>query len=456
MGKGGKKTVVGLAPDEVMHPGQLQKAYAERWVAIDDVEYNVTNFKHPGGSVINYYLANTNADATEAYREFHFRSSVADKYLKSLPSRPAKIKRKDRNDYKMLENFKKFRADLVARGFFDTSPAHVVRRIGEVAAMFVAGYFLISQGWTLSAILVLGVAGAHCGWIQHEGGHNSLTGKMWLDKRIQSAFIGFGLGSSPTTWNNMHQKHHSTPQKINHDVDLDTLPFVAFFKTAAEASRRPGSIRSWWIRYQAYTFLPVTSGGFVMAFWLLVLHPMKSYAKGNWEALSWMASSHIVNTAIIMHLGNFGFLAAYGIFWAAKWISGAYLFGHFALSHTHCDVVNSNEHRNWVEYATHHAVDIDPSKGWINWVMGYLNCQVIHHLFPSMPQYRQPEVSKLWTTFCKENGLRYEITSYSDSWARMLGNLDTVGKYYAAKIDKEGKISRHTLLKGNMVVDKTA
>jgi fatty acid desaturase len=30
----------------------------------------------------------------------------------------------------------------------------------------------------------------------------------------------------------------------------------------------------------------------------------------------------------------------------------------------------------------------------VDWVMGYLNYQVIHHMFPAMPQYRGPAVSK--------------------------------------------------------------
>lgn len=308
--------------------------------------------------------------------------------------------------------------------------------------MFGMGYCLIFFGWTLSAVLMLGLAGAHSGWLQHEGGHNSLTGNIYWDKRIQAAFIGFGLGSSGLTWNNMHQKHHSTPQKVNHDVDLDTLPFVAFFNTAVEASRRPDSIRGWWMRAQAFTFLPITSGGFVMLFWLLVLHPMKALAAKNIEALMWMASSHVINTVVISHVGKMSYLAAYGVFWGAKWVSGVYLFGHFSTSHTHCDTVPSNEHRNWVEYATHHSVDIDPSKAWINWVMGYLNCQTIHHLFPSCPQFRQPEISKMWVEFCKENGLRYEIISYWEAWSRTFRNLHSVGGYYADKIAKEGTIKR--------------
>jgi hypothetical protein len=57
-----------------------------------------------------------------------------------------------------------------------------------------------------------------------------------IDRIIGRFFIGFGLANSGSMWANMHNKHHSTPQKINHDIDLDTMPFVGFFKEAAEKS----------------------------------------------------------------------------------------------------------------------------------------------------------------------------------------------------------------------------
>lgn len=39
---------------------------------------------------------------------------------------------------------------------------------------------------------------------------------------------GLGCGMSGAWWRNQHNKHHATPQKMKHDVDLDTLPLVAF------------------------------------------------------------------------------------------------------------------------------------------------------------------------------------------------------------------------------------
>lgn len=227
----------------------------------------------------------------------------------------------------------------------------------------------------------------------------------------------------------MHNKHHATPQKIGHDLDLDTTPLAAFFDTACE-DNRPRPFLKNWLRFQAWTFLPITSGMFVMAMWLLFLHPREVLRKGLWERGFWMLSAHVVRTALISHVTGWSVASSYAALWACFWVSGVYLFGHFSLSHTHLPVVDREEHKTWVHYAVEHTADINPDNPLINWIMGYLNCQVLHHLFPNMPQFRQPAVSKLFRKFAKDNGLNYIVMSYAEAWKATMGNLDHVGKHY--------------------------
>ena len=343
----------------------------------------------PSGSVIFYMLANTGADATEAFKEFHMRSPKAWKMLRALPSRPAERTRMDHPDGPLLEDFAKWRAGLEKEGFFKPSAAHLAYRFAELAAMFAVGTWLMSMGWAVAASVVYGAFfGARCGWVQHEGGHNSLTGCIWWDKRIQAATCGFGLATSGDMWNQMHNKHHATPQKVRHDMDLDTTPTVAFFPTAVEDNRRgrvaPGPAephtipvhtrrllyllvsycarthsphpRPWpatsqlishttqvipsytsktltltlscernechgpdsrprgfnrlWARYQAWTFVPVTSGILVPLFWMYFLHPRQAVRKGNAEEATWMFLSHVIRTAVIKYAGGYGWPVA--------------------------------------------------------------------------------------------------------------------------------------------------
>jgi fatty acid desaturase len=266
----------------------------------------------------------------------------------------------------------------------------------------------------------------------HEAGHYSLTGSIPLDRQLQMVTYGLGCGMSACYWRNQHNKHHATPQKEGHDMDLDTTPLVAFFDRAVETNRpRPHS--RLWLRFQAWTFLPVTSGLFVMAFWVLFLHPRQvGKARDGAQAL-WMLAFHVVRPLLVAWAAGCSFFQGYAFTWASIWLSGMYLFGHFATSHTHLDVVPGDEHRNWVRYAVDHTVDISPDNPLVNWAMGYLNCQVIHHLFPQMPQCVQPEVSRRFRKFAREWGLKYHIIGYGEAWHKTFANLVAVGEAYYEK-----------------------
>ena len=319
-----EKTTNNNNNNKKMEPAQVAKTFERQWVKIGDLEYDITDMKHPGGSVIYYMLSNVGADATEAFREFHYRSKKAEKMLKLLPQRKyeAKNHSKDNNsnyqpidtsDSAMLKDFASFRLGLEKEGYFTPSPGHVAYRIVELVFMFALATCLMAKGYTKLSVITYGAFfGARCGWVQHEGGHNSLTGNIWIDKRIQACLMGFGLGTSGDMWNVMHNKHHATPQKIRHDMDLDTTPAVAFFDTAVEENRDRGFSRLW-SRFQAWTFVPITSGVFVMAFWLYVLHPSKVFKKKNWEEAFWMLSSHVVRASLIqlVHPGDVSFARAW-------------------------------------------------------------------------------------------------------------------------------------------------
>jgi fatty acid desaturase len=41
---------------------------------------------------------------------------------------------------------------------------------------------------------------------------------------------------------------------------------------------------------------------------------------------------------------------------------------------------------------------------WVDWWMSYLNYQVEHHLFPSMPQFRHPQTSIHVQALFKKHG----------------------------------------------------
>ncbi len=173
MGKGGEKVVDSGVKKEVLIDGEL---------------YDVTNFKHPGGSVMDFY-AGKGIDASQSFHQFHVRSKKVDKYMKSLPHRPADAKMikdarslDDKQD-QLLKDFDAFTKQLEAEGYFKPSLIHVTYRISEILALYGAGFWLMKNYNGNVAMFVVGIvlaaiAQGRCGWLMHEGGHISLTGEL--------------------------------------------------------------------------------------------------------------------------------------------------------------------------------------------------------------------------------------------------------------------------------------
>jgi hypothetical protein len=165
-----------------------------------------------------------------------------------------------------------------------------------------------------------------------------------------------------------------------------------------------------------------------------------------------MSASHIVLPYIFYTAsgnGDRGVLWCYFLLMIANFWNFIYLFGHFSLSHSYMDVIPENKHLLWFEYAIGHTVNISTKSALVTWIMGYLNFQIEHHLFPSMPQYKNVIAAPYVRRFCEKwsvtadadadadadanadaKYLQYTEHSYSTAWRMMLSNLNQVGKHY--------------------------
>jgi fatty acid desaturase len=117
-------------------------------------------------------------------------------------------------------------------------------------------------------------------------------------------------------------------------------------------------------------------------------------------------------------------------------LAGAYIFTNFAMSHTHLDVVQADEHVHWCEYSSNHTTNL--SNHWfVNWWMAYLNFQIEHHMFPAMPQFRHPATSIRVRELFNKHGLTYDVRGYFSCLGETLQNLHDVGHFEHDKENDE-------------------
>lgn len=163
------------------------------------------------------------------------------------------------------------------------------------------------------------------------------SGIIKIDRLLQIALYGIGCGMSASWWRNQHNKHHSMPQKLDYDVDLNTLPLVCFTEKVAKKIGLPLKV---WIRLQAVMF-PVITTLLVALGWQFYLHPRHIVRTKNLAEASSLAVRFVVFFIFIVPafgLGN-GFL----LYLAYTWFGSNYIFLNFAVSHTHLPVVAKDD-----------------------------------------------------------------------------------------------------------------
>lgn len=415
----------------VAAPGKME-------VLINERIYDVTEFakRHPGGSIIRF---SAGTDGTAAFTEFHHRCPKAAAVLKSLPYRPDDGEfgkaTGGRGRQSLLKDFAVLREQLVKEGLFEPSLTYTVLRLLELVVMHAVGIYMVrtsTTAWELRSVLglvLLGLGQARCGWYMHEGGHYSLTGNIRADRMLQLFSMGLGCGMSAAWWRNQHNKHHAAAQKIKHDVDLETLPLIAFNRVIM---RRASPAMRKWLRFQAYLFTPVITTLVALA-WQSFLHPRHAYRIGRYDELAVFAVRYTAWAALFAT--RFGAATAVGMYFFYLMIGASYIFMTFGVSHSHRPVLMPDEHTDWVGYSANHTINCTPSL-LCNWWMGYLNFQIEHHLFPSMPQFRHPTIAPRIKAFFESHGLEYDVRDFFVALWDTLRNLNDVAShdYEAEKV----------------------
>lgn len=126
-------------------------------------------------------------------------------------------------------------------------------------------------------------------------------------------------------------------------------------------------------------------------------------------------------------IGHWLFLGQIG-FWPgviSSWVISVYLFLNFTLSHTHLPVTTEPTH--WVEYSLLHTADVEQTP-WCDWWMGYLNYQIEHHLFPTMPQFRHPLIKDRVKALAEKHNISYIVHSYAGAIKTTFKNMSNVSR----------------------------
>jgi len=303
---------------------------------------------------------------------------------------------------------------------------HYAVRISVTLLAFLAlcaAFVLAGDTWyQLGIAAALGLASTQLAFLGHDGGHQQVC----RSKRAND-LIGIGIGDllvglSYGWWLDKHNRHHANPNHEEHDPDIGDS--VLAFTTAHIAGRTGGPYRLI-ARYQAWLFFPM------LCFEGLQLHvaSVRSLILGKQRRYrrieSVLLSAHLVGylAGVFLVLSPVKALAFIAVHQA---IFGLYMGSSFAPNHKGMAVIAPGEQLDFLRRQVLTSRNV--RGGWFtDLLLGGLNYQIEHHLFPNMPRPNLRKAQRLVFQYCQEHQISYTETSLVGSYAAALGYLHRLG-----------------------------
>jgi linoleoyl-CoA desaturase len=233
----------------------------------------------------------------------------------------------------------------------------------------------VAQTWWQGLVLalVLGLAAAGIGFnIQHDGVHQAYSDHPWINSLMAGTLELIGGSSYIWRWKHV-VLHHTYVNITGHDTDID-LGILARFT--------PHQKRRAFHRWQHLYLWPLY--GFLAIKWQL-LDDFRKLIRGRISNQPFPRPKG--RNLVVLVAGKVIFLTlAFGI---------PLLFHSARIEHP------------WAIHQTETTVDFARTSRVVTWLVGGLNFQIEHHLFPRISHVNYPAISALVQETCRDFGIRY-------------------------------------------------
>lgn len=335
---------------------------------------------------------------------------------RTSPARPA---------LRLLSTYSDLSRRVQAAGLLERRRGYYWPRIAACALAFSGiwvGVGLLGNSW-LQLVLAgaFGVVVTQFAFLGHDGAHRQIFASFRWNEWSGRIFACLFAGLSYSWWMSKHTRHHGAPNQEGRDTDIDS---VAMALTPAAGLRRHG-ITAWVARGQGWFFLPIL----LLEGLNLHLDSFRSLlfvrgVKRRWTDLGLVTFRLAANLAVLFALLPPGKAAAFfGVELAAL---GVFMGGAFAPNHTGMPIVAAGVRLDFLRRQVLMSRNI--SGGWfVDFLMGGLNHQIEHHLFPSMPRPNLRRARPMVREFCAQHGVAYTETTLIGSYRVIIRYLTKVG-----------------------------
>jgi fatty acid desaturase len=297
---------------------------------------------------------------------------------------------------------------------------YLVKVTLTIAAFFAGWVLLVLAGDTwraLAAAPLLGMLFTQLGFIGHDAGHNQVfrarRHNRLLGLAVGNALIGLSFG----WWVPKHNAHHAHPNEVGRDPDVGE---GAALPPSDAPGEGPGPVAAWLARWQAPLFFPLmvlrSSGMHVLG--------IQRLARRRDRASAIEASLLILHAALYLTvvLWVLSPLKALAFILAQQAVFSVYLGVSFAPNHKGMPIIESAAAAGFARRQVITARNIRGGR-LTTFMLGGLNYQIEHHLFPSMPRPNLRRVQGLVRDFCAATELGYAEDSFAGSFRQITRHL---------------------------------
>jgi len=285
----------------------------------------------------------------------------------------------------------------------------------------VTGFILLGDSWfQLLIAAALGLVFTQIAFLAHEAAHRQILAGGPANDRLARLLAG-SIGMSYSWWDSKHSRHHSNPNRVGKDPDIevDTISFIE--EDAAQAR----GLRRLLTRRQGWLFFPLlTLEGLNLHF-----HSLKYLVRRQPVAGRWIELGLIVGRFALLLLPVFLVLPlgmAFAFIGVQLAVFGVYMGASFAPNHKGMPVI---AHDAKLDFFTKQVRTSRNIRGgwWATILMGGLNYQVEHHLFPSMARPYLSRARTIVREYCDSLDVPYTETSLLRSYGIVIDYLNRVG-----------------------------
>lgn len=281
--------------------------------------------------------------------------------------------------------------------------------------------------WQLLVAVGLALVFTQFGFLGHDAAHrqifNSAKANEWAALVIANLFVGLGIG----WWKNKHTRHHAGPNKIGVDPDIETGA-VTFHSRGIE--EKTTALGRWASRNQGLFFFPLVSLVGLQMHVNSYKHLMaRGKVKNRAIELVLLTVRHVALIAFVFSVMSPLIAACFLV--VQVLVFGFYLGMAFAPNHIGRPVVPENTKVDFLRRQVIMSRNISGGPV-VSVLMGGLNYQIEHHLFPSMSRTNLARTAPIVREYCAEKGIDYHETTL---WGALVEVDEYISKVGTGAID---------------------